>query len=191
MRNTHMKKTTTILLLVPALFFLTQCTLSKLVIKNDDGKFKIKERMTVAVTSKDQTVYPYNESCKSTCKECDPLFQSSRLEIDSIGADALLLKRVYSYTYDTVYHEDYKLMHSKNKKENLYVILALEKKPVYVYKIPTEVEYEKWRYDELGSITYSYKSECYHGGPFQKMFADPNKIRRVKMVNHSIKTKIR
>ena len=165
---------------------LTQCKIDKLIIKTEDDKYTIKENMSIAVTAKGEA-YPFNKECKSTCKECDPLYANSRWKIDSIQETRLVLKNELTFVYDTIPQSEFKRRSKHDKKTNLIRVLSIEKRAFYVYKIPVDIEYKTVYYDSLSMITYSYKDKCYRGGPFQRMFADPNKIRRVAMEGCEVK----
>lgn len=155
----------------------SSCSSTRLIVKSDKGKAVIKESMSVAVTMKGEH-YSYNEDCKSICKECDPLLHHSLWKVDSIMNNYVVLRRDLEFMYDTIPQSAFKNFSRHDKKTNLEIVIIMNKKAAYVYKIPTKSEFEKIAYDSLNALTFSYKDKCYHAGPLQKMFANPNKIRR-------------
>lgn len=174
-----------------ALFTFNQCKVNKLIIKTDDGKFKIKEDMSLAVTAKGET-YPFNLECESICKECDLLFNESRWDIDSIGETSMKLRNELSYDYDTIPQRAFRKRSKYSKKTYLEKVISLDKKAYYIFKVPIDVNYKTVKYDSISDITYSYKPECYKGAPIRGMFANPNKIRRVHMQDgYEIKCKLK
>lgn len=163
------------------------CAQEKLIVKSDT-KERIKLGMPVHIARVGET-YPLNRDCKSTCKECDPLFNAWEWYLDSISSDYLVLRHNEAYTYDTLTQKEFKVRTRNEKKLYLDAVLAIDKQPMYVYKIPTVSHFDKIPYDSMQVLTFSYKKECYRGGPFQRLFANPNKIRRVNMEGAEIKIK--
>lgn len=166
---------------------LSGCAQEKLIVKSD-SKERIKLGMPVHITRLGET-YPLNRDCKSTCKECDPLFKSWDWYLDSISHDYLILRHDEAFTYDTLTQKEFKIRTRNQKKLYLDAVLAIDKQPMYIYKIPTVSHFDKIPYDSMQVLTFSYKKECYRGGPFQRLFANPNKIRRVSMKDAEIKIK--
>ncbi|GEM_PF-6893789 len=169
-------------------FLLVQCSVDRLIIKSESGKYKIKATHTIAVTEKGK-VYPFNEACKSLCKECDPLLANVRWKIDSLYSDRIVLKNELTFLLDTITQQEFRTLSHIERKKDFLRLISIGKKPYYVYKIPEDIEYQTFYFDSLGWITYSYKDECYHSGPLQRIFANPNKIRRINMEAARIKVK--
>ena len=166
-----------------------QCTHTKLIIKTDDGKEKIKDDMSIAVDKKGKKIN-FNDDCKSICKNCSPVLQNTRISVDSIMGSYIVLRRDLEFMFDTIPQSQFKMRSKRDKKTNLEIVLSIDRRPFYVYKIPTKSERERINYDDIQRIIYSYKDKCYRGGPFQKLFSNPNKIRRLNMENgyeHKIK----
>ena len=160
-----------------ATLLFSSCSSTRLIVKSDRSKAVIKESVNVAVTLKGET-YSFNEDCKSICKECDPLLHHSLWKVDSIKNNYLVLRHDLEFVYDTIPQNVFKRYSRNDKKINLDEVIIMDKRAAYVYKIPTKSDFRKITYDNLHAITFSYKDKCYHAGPLQKMFANPNKIRR-------------
>lgn len=159
---------------------LSACSSTTLLVTSEKNKFKIKEEMSVAVTLLGET-YPFDESCKTTCKLCDPALVAARWWVDSLGENAFVLRYEYSFQYDTITNKEFKALLKSERKKNLFKVLSLEKRPAYVYKIPVEVEYKRFKYDSLSTLTYSEKPSCYRGSPLKAIFNNPNRIRKINM----------
>ncbi|OFZ07074.1 MAG: hypothetical protein A3D92_24785 [Bacteroidetes bacterium RIFCSPHIGHO2_02_FULL_44_7] len=160
--------------------FLSACSSTTLIVTTAKNKFKIKEEMSVAVTRLGES-YPYDENCKSTCKDCDPALNAARWWIDSIGDTELILRFEYSFHYDTITNKEFKSRLKSERKKNMFKVLSIEKRPAYVYKIPVEIEYRSFVYDSIATLTYSEKPSCYKGSPIKAIFNSPNRIRKVDM----------
>ncbi len=167
-------------LFIAILALLASCKYSKLVIHASNGKFKIKENTSIAVTMKGEA-YPFEEACNSTCKSCDPKLAAARWLIDSLRTNEIVLRYEHTFRYDTISHGEYKSRSGKAQRTNLERVINIDRRPWYVYKIPVDVERKTYSYDQLGTITYSYRPECYRGSPIKGIFANPNRVRKVEM----------
>ena len=170
------------------LFSLQGCSQVKLIVKSESGKHKIKAGSTGAITMKGEA-YPFPE-CKSICKDCDSLFKISRWKFDQLASDRLLLKRVLEFKYDTLTQVEFKAQVKSTRWENFDKMISFNKEPLYIYQTPTKIDTMIVKYADIETLTYSYKDKCYKGGPFQSMFANPNKIRKVEMQGAEFKLKV-
>jgi hypothetical protein len=171
-----------------ALISLQGCSHTKLIVKSESGKNKIKEGATGAITLKGEA-YPFPD-CKSICKDCDSLYKSSRWEFDKLGPDQLVLKRVLEFKYDTLTQDEFKAQQRSTRWENFDKLISFNKEPLYIYQTPTKIDTMTLKFIDIETLTYSYKDKCYKGGPFQSMFANPNKIRKVEMQGAEFKLKV-
>lgn len=162
------------------LFVLVSCSPTKLTVRNEDGKYDIEQGMTIAVTKKGEK-YQFDEACRSICKDCDQQLERARWWVDSIRTHEMVLRYDYEFRFDTIPNVEFKSRSKYERKTHFYRVLSIEKRPWYVYKIPTRTEYKTVSYDSLMYITYSYKNKCYRGSPFKAIFANPNRIRKVNM----------
>lgn len=160
--------------------FLSACSSTTLIVTSGKDKFKIKEEMSVAVTLLGES-YPFDENCKSTCKSCDPGLDAARWWVDSLGANELVLRYEFSFRYDTLTNKEFKGTLRSERKKNMFKVITYDKRPAYVYKIPVEVEYRKFAYDTLSTLTYSERATCYRGSPIKAIFNNPNRIRKINM----------
>lgn len=172
----------TIFALFSAVFFLSllACSSPKMIIESGKTKHKLKVNSSLAITMKGE-IYPFDESCTKTCKNCDSVLVNSRWTMDSLGVETFLLRFEHSYIFDTISNREFKDRSKSERKKNIHAVLVNEKKPIYVYKIPDSVEYKLVRVDQLETITYSDRPECYKGSPFKSIFHNPNKIRKIMM----------
>lgn len=155
------------------------CSQTKLIVKSTTGKHKIKTGTTGAITMKGEA-YQFQE-CKSICKDCDSLYANSRWKFKQLFNDRLFLQRVLEFEYDTLTQKEFKAQVKRTRWDNFDKLINYEKQPLYIYQTPTKVDTMTVSYGDIETITYSYKDKCYKGGPFQSMFANPNKIRKVEM----------
>lgn len=167
-------------LITICLITLYSCKETLFVIENQDGKYKVQEGMTIAITKKGES-YPFDIACKTTCKECDPLLAKSRWIVDSIRSKEIVLKYERVFTYDTLTSQEFRSVPKKERQSHFYKVIAINKKAHYVYKIPVEVDYMSIAFDTLETITYSDARKCYKGSPIKSIFSNPNKIHRVNM----------
>lgn len=159
--------------------FLIGCSQTKLIVKSTSGKHKVKTGATGAITMKGEA-YPFQE-CKSICKDCDSLYANSRWKFKQLFSDRVLLQRILEFKYDTLTQKEFKAQVKSTRWENFDKLINYEKQPLYIYQTPTKVDTMTVSYSDIETITYSYKDKCYKGGPFQRMFSNPNKIRKVEM----------
>lgn len=181
-------KTSSILFLGFISLVMASCSSTKLIIDSNKDKHKLKLESTVAITLKGEA-YPFDLSCKSTCKSCDEALAKARWSIDSLEEDAMVLRYIHSYEFDTLSNLEFKELSKSERKKDLFRVLVIGKKPAYVYKIPKDLERKRVRYDELATITYSDRPECYKGSPIKAIFHKPNKIRKIEMPGAEIRLK--
>lgn len=158
------------------------------IVENEDGKFKVEKGMSIAITKKGES-YPFEITCESTCKECDPIFDKSRWIVDTIRTKDIVLKYERTFKFDTIDSKTFNGLPKKERQPYFHKVIAIEKKAHYVYRIPVEVDYKTVSYDTLETITYSYSNKCYKGSPIKGIFANPNKIRRIKMKDAEVSVK--
>ena len=170
------------------LLVLFSCSNPKLIIESGKEKHKLKVNSSIAVTMNGET-YAFDESCKNTCRNCDTLFQNSRWWVDSLGTDALVLRYEHTFKFDTITNKEFKARSKVERRTHVYKVLVYEKKPIYVYKTPVDVERKQIRFDQMESITYSDRPRCYRGTPIKAIFHNPNKIRKIVVPGAEFKLK--
>jgi hypothetical protein len=164
------------------------CSSSKLLIESGKTKHTFRVNSSIAVTHKGDP-YLFDVECKNTCKQCDSTLTQNRWSIDSLGADALVLRLERTYQMDTLSNLEFKALKRSERKKNVHAVLVFEKKPVYVYKTPVLVDRQVVRFEDIQTITYSERAECYKGSPLKSIFHNPNKIRRIELPGAEITLK--
>lgn len=164
----------------PIILLFVSCSGHQLIIKNDGGKFKIEEEMSIATTTVDQS-YQFNNACGSICHNCDPLLENSRGIVDSIRTEGLYLKYGTEFKYDTLPFMQARSMKKKERRIDLYKVIRNRPGILLVYKHPLEFRYEFIPLDSLTDVTYSQTEYCRKMAKMKNPFSKPNKINRASL----------
>lgn len=165
---------------------LASCNPIKLIIKNDGDKEVLKLNMPIVITEPGEAVLEMD--CKSLCHGCDTTFMNASWMIDSLRTPSMVIRRDLAFKFDTITNQEFKNRSKYDRKKNFEKVIAINKKAHYIYKMPTETIRKELFYNEMGTITFTYRTKCYKG-LFERMFANPNKFRQISLKGAETKLK--
>lgn len=167
---------------------LTSCAKSVLTIKNNEGKYKVKEEMSVALTKKGEP-YLFNKDCPTLCQSCDPHLDDARGIVESIDSKGITMQYGTEFKYDTLSFMQVRSMKKKERKKDLYKVIRDRPNGKFIYRRVLNYNTVVVPLDSLATITYSSLTHCSMMAKMKKPFSKPNKIYRANLEGAKVKVR--